>query len=81
VTSRIAEAPQSSPEVRAAALQRRAYAKRMADAISGTNRARGALLRVRLLLGRGYRALTARRRFLGAPPAELVEALGDPAEF
>jgi glycosyltransferase involved in cell wall biosynthesis len=81
VTGRIAEGPRVSPEVRAAALERKAYAERMSAAISGSSRARAALLRVRLPLGRAYRALTAPRRFLGAPPAELVEALGDPAEF
>ena len=81
VTGRIADAPGASPELRAAALKRKAYAERMSDSISGTDRARAAKLRVRLVLGRAYRALTARRRFLDAPPAELVEALGDPAEF
>ena len=81
VTGRIAQAPEASPEVRAAALERRSYAERMSGAISGSSRARAALLRVRLPLGRAYRALTARRRFLDAPPAELVGALGDPAEF
>ena len=81
VSGRIAAAPGASPELRAAALERKAYAERMSSSISGADRGRGALLRARLVLGRAYRALTARRRFLATPPAQLVAAIGDPAEF
>ncbi len=81
VNGRIAESRSTTPEVRAAAARRIAYANRLSDAISGRSRPRAALLRARLLLGRSHRALTARRRFHAAPPAELVDALGDPAEL
>jgi glycosyltransferase involved in cell wall biosynthesis len=66
-------------DVRSEAIAQIGVADRMAAALTGRSRARAALLRVRLPLGRLYRALTASRRFRSQPPAELVDAFGDPA--
>jgi glycosyltransferase involved in cell wall biosynthesis len=81
VLRRIAQTEGVSAEVRSATAVQIAVAERTAAAVSGSSAGRAALLRVRLLLGRAYRALTARRRFLARPPAELVAAFGDPARL
>jgi glycosyltransferase involved in cell wall biosynthesis len=81
VLQRISETDGVSAEVQAATTVQIAVAERTAAAISGRSAGRAALLRVRLLLGKLYRALTSRRRFSSHPPAELVAALGDPARL